>query len=373
VRNVAPRWLVTLLFLLAAACGSGASSVAVDRLNITVTVLPDGDAQIQEEFIARFGPSPASEFHRRAPVWRHDGISDVIATMDGQAFPAGEGAGRVRVGPGPGLDVRWLFAPTSDGEHTFTLRYRASHVVFASGIRGTVSWLALPAARDYDVTNASIAIVAPNETVALQDPWVEEAGWQVGHQPHGMTAMRPHVLRSESATAGMEFTIDKMAVVRPQWQLDDALMGEFIPAFVSAAAFILVIGAGVLAMLRFKYRPWPAEPGRGSVGWRARRTFQRTLAGRGDGAGLIDTERAGVARDLRIAGVAVILLGLAGWVLVAVAITQFGQWPLVVPWSILVVGGMFLIGAARFDVLNAEGAKARVLYSARVRDERTSV
>jgi hypothetical protein len=242
-----------------------------------------------------------------------------------------------------------------------------------SGIRGTVSWLALPAARDYDVTNVSIVIVAPDETVPLQDPWVEESGWQVARRPHGMTAMRPNVHRSESATAGMEFTIDKMAVVTPQWQLDDALMSEFIPAFVSAAAFILVIGAGVLVMLRFKYPPWPAEPDRGSAGWRARRTFQRTLATRGDTTDLIDTERAGVARDLRVAGVAVILLGLAGWALVAIAITQFGRWPLAVPWSVLVVGGMFLIGAARFDVLSEQGAKARVLYSARVRDERTSV
>jgi len=347
--------------------------VAVDRLNITVTVLPDGDAQVQEEFTARFGPSPVSEFHRKTPVWRHDGISNVIATMDGQAFAPGEGAGRVHVGSGPDLNVRWMFAPTSNSEHVFTLRYRAARVVFASGIRGTVSWLAVPAARDYDVTNVSIAIVAPSETVPLQDPWVEEAGWQVGHQPHGMTAMRPHVLRSESATAGMEFTIDKMAVVTPQWQLDDALMNEFVPAFVSAAAFILVIGAGVLVMLRFKYPPWPAEPGRGGAGWRARRAFQRTLAARGDAGGLIDAERAGVARDLRVAGVAVILLGLAGWAFVTIAITQFEKWPLAVPWSILVVGGMLLVGAARFDVLNEQGAKARVLYSARVRDERTSV
>jgi hypothetical protein len=348
---------------------------AVDRANIRVTVLPNGDAEINEEFVASFGPSAVSEFHRGAAVWYHDGISDVIATMDGQTFPAGEGAGRVQVTPGPALDVRWRFAPASDGAHTFTLRYRASHVVARSGIRGTVSWLALPSARDFDAAQVSIsiAIVAPAETVPLQDPWVEEAGWQVERQPHGMTATRANVPRSESATAGMEFTIDHLAIVTPQWQLDDAFTGEFIPAFLSAAAFILVIGAGVLVMLRFKYPAWPAAAGSGGVAWRARWRFQRTIAVGPDTAGLIDAERAGVARDLRIAGVAVILLGLAGWALVVVAITQFGWWPLVVPWSILVVGGMFLIGAASFDVLSEQGAKACVLYSARVRDERTSV
>jgi hypothetical protein len=373
VRNVARQSAVMFLLVLSAACGPGRGDMTVEPLSIRVTVLPDGSAQVQEEFIARFGPSPVGEFRRRVPVWRHDGVSDVIATLDGQTLPAGAGAGHVHVGPGPALDVRWKFEPASVGEHAFTLRYRAAHVVSVSGIRGTVSWLAIPATQTFDAANVSVSIVLPSETVLLQDPWVEEANWHVLRQPNGMTASRTDVSQSESATAGMEFTIDHLAVVTPQWQLDDALMGEFIPAFLSAAAFILVIGAGVLVMLRFKYPPWPGGPGGVRAAPRARRQFQRTLATRDDGPALIDGERVGVARDLRIASVAVILLGLAGWVFVAIAITQFGRWPLVVPWSILVVGGMFLAGAARFDVLSEQGAKACVLYSDRVRDERTSV
>src|SRR5262245_10318179 len=165
--------------------------------------------------VVQLGVTPIGEFRWRAPVWRHDGISDVSASMDGAAFPIGQGLGRVAVGDGRDFHVQWTFAPVSNA-HVFGLSYRAANVVHLSGIRGTVSWRAIPAERSFVVAAARIALKVPESAALLQDPWVDEAGWTVERQPHGMTASRSLVPPGDAATAGLEFTIDRMHAARPQ-------------------------------------------------------------------------------------------------------------------------------------------------------------
>lgn len=448
------RAIGILILVAAPACGPGRHDVTIERMDVALTVLVDGSIQVEERMAARFGTSPVSTFRRRTPVWRHDGVFDVSAAMDGASFTPGRGAGHLQVGKGPDLDVQWTFAPASDSLHTFVLDYRAANAVAISGIRGTVSWLVLPARRAFEVSAAGVTLTLPDAAVLLQDPWVEEAGWQVARLPHGLTAKRAAVPSAESETVGIEFTVDRMAVSTPQWQSDEEFLAEFIPAFVAAAVFILIVAVGAVWMVRFKYPPWrlthaglsgvdelaiaitPAmrvaiERGRcrgdrievhaaidglvagGAVtadGDRLRlanadqagtqheqvvtselwlhkrdgmakaallsrqigRRFRRALLADLITAGVVDRERATVQRDLRRAGLVVTLFGLASWAAVSLTVTQFGAWPLAVPWSIVLAGVIFLVAAARFQVLSDAGAKARMLYFARVLDGRTT-
>ncbi len=446
-----------LVLLAAVSCGDGRPNVTVERMDVALTVLVDGSIQIDERLTVRFGEAPVSAFRRQTPVWRHDGVFDVSAAMDGRSFAKGPGPGQLQVGKGPGLDVRWTFPPAAASVHTFALTYRAANAVSLSGIRGTVSWRAVPARRDFDVSAASMTLTLPDSAVLLQDPWMEEPGWTVARQPHGMTATRASVPRGDAATIGIEFTVDGMAASTPQWQLDEDLLAEYIPAFIAAGLFILVIGAGVWWMLRFKYPPLPATGGEATTGdgsttdvdrlgitpamrlaimrgrsqgnraecraaidglvasgavttdgdrirlahaemarttheqvithelWlrkgeglsrsaiesaRIRRHVRRALTADLVSAGLADAERVLAARDLRRTGVAVAVFGFAAWAAVSIAMRQFGAWPLIVPWSILLIGVFFTIGAARFHVLSDAGAKVRVLYFARVLDGR---
>ena len=307
-----------------AGCGER-TPATVDRLDVDVAVLADGTATVHERIAVQFAETPAAAFHRRSPVWRHDGISDVVASVDGRpsardgSDPAAPSHIRVE---GPGLDVTWTFDPPVRGTHALTLSYRAANVISLSGIRGTVSWLALPAGRDRDASDVHLALSLPDTAILLQDPWVEQPGWTVSRLPHGMTAFRAGVPRSESATLGIEFTVDQMTPMKPRWQADAEFAGEFVPAFVSAGLFILVVGAGVLGMLRWK--------------------FQSSAAGAGD------PERIAASRDLRRAGWAIVVAGLAAWAYVAAALLgRFGMWPQAIPASMLVVGIMFLVAGAR--------------------------
>jgi hypothetical protein len=313
--------LIYLIAMAAAACGTQPSGVSVERMDALLTVLPDGAVQAEERLTVRFGDRPVTEFRRHTPVWRHDGASVMSATMDGAAVARGDGPGRMQVGPGRALDVRWTFAPAADTSHTFTVTYRAANAIGISGIRGTVSWRAL-APRDYDVSAVTVTLALPESAVLLQDPWVEEAGWDVFRLPHGLTAKKATVSRGESATAGAEFTVDAMNLATPLWQYHADRADEFLLAFVSAGLFILVIGAGVLAMLRLKHPPTPDARS--------------------------DPELAAAARDLRRTAWVVLIAGVAAWVGVAITLQNFGIWPLAIPASMLIVAAMFFVGAAYF-------------------------
>ena len=304
-------------------------------MDVAVTVLNDGMALVNERLLVRFGSTPVTTLRRHSRVWRHDGVTDVSGTLDGAPAALGQSAHQFQVKPGPALHAQWTFPATTGATRVFELSYRALNVVHISGIRGTVSWQALPAARDFDVEAATVTLTLPASTILLQDPWVEEAGWTVTREPHGLTAARSGIVKGESATAGVEFTIDRMTLKTPAWQSDLERADEFMPAFVSAGLFILVTGIGILAMLRLKY---PKPP-----------------------AGVTDRERVKAARDLRTTAWVVMVIGVGAWGFVALALDRFGIWPLAVPASMLVVGVLFLAAAAR------------VLYFARVQDGRTSV
>ena len=339
---------------------------------MTVVVAADGSAQVQERLVVTF-VEPTSEFRWRAPAWRHDGVSDVTASMDGAAFRPGDGAGRLVIGRGPDLDVRWTFAPIA-GAHVFGLSYRASNAVHLSGIRGSVLWRVLAPTNDVGVR---IAVAVPESAVLLQDPWVEEPGFKVTRERHAMTA-EGMVSGGDSATAGIEFTVDRMKAARPQWQTDSERAVQFVPAFISAALFILVIAVGVLWMLRMKYPnrrapvadDTPRNIGTARTLWRATRRSGPSLEPGLIADDLIDRERVLAARDLWRAGIATIVLGALAWAVTRWTLAHYGAWPLVVPLSVVVAGVVFLVGAARFPVLSEAGSKARVLYCARISDGR---
>jgi hypothetical protein len=445
------RRAALLILLLSTACGPGRAPVVVDRMDVTLTVLIDGSVQADERLSTHVDGARVSTIRRRTPVFQHDGVFDVSATMDGKSVARGSGPGHVQIGNGPDLDVRWTFDPAAGGAHVFGLTYRAANAVGLNDVRGSLAWLVLPARRDFEVGQMSVTLTLPDSAVLLADPWVEEPGWTVTRLPHGMRAERTNVPRGAGATVGVEFSTDGLAASTPRWQSDFDLREQFIPAFISAGLFILVVAAGILWMLRLKFPRWRIAPdaaadvapdaapavrvaiarGRcrgdraelaaaidglvrkgavtadgdrlrlvnaaaahaaheqivthelwlrksegltaGALGSRrTRRALRRALTTDLVSGGWADRERVEAARDLGRAGLVVTIVGVVAWVVVAIAMRQFGAWPLAVPCSLVISGLMFLAGAARFDVLSAHGAKARVLYFARVLDGRTS-
>ena len=107
---------------------------------------------------------------------------------------------------------------------------------------------------------------------------------------------------------------------------------------------------------------------------RQRKRFQAALLQDLIDAGLVDAERVSAVRDLRRAGFVTLLFGALTWIVASVAFDQFGLWPLSIPIGMLASGLMFVLASPRLPILSQNGVEARerVLYSARVRDGRTS-
>jgi hypothetical protein len=378
------RLILTLVSLVAARCAMAPGGDVIEQYESTLSVQADGSLLGQDRFVVHLGASPVTEFRWQVPTWRHDGVSVIAASMDGASA-------RYDTGRGRDFDVRWRFPPAT-GSHVFGLSYRALNVIHLSGSRAQVSWRAIPAGRRPDVRSTHIRLAVPDFAVLLDDPWVDEAGWTVTREPHGLTASRASVPAGESATVGIDFSADRLTASIPDWQTHGELAEEFVPAFISAAIFILIVAAGAIWMVWLRYPPWrvPAAAGTAAAvpdlpaldlpvplqrallrdrtgGGRASRADRSALLA----AGLVDPDRAIVLRDLRRAGIAIVLFGALSWIVVQWALWQYGAWRLVVPWSIVMAGVMLIMAAARFPVWTETGATARVLYCARFSDGRT--
>ena len=172
----------------------------------------------------------------------------------------------------------------------------------------------LDASREFDVVHARL-IVQPPAGVHLDDAsGIAEAGWTVTRVGNGMAGDRQGLDPEERATIAAALPVDVTRMTDPVWQLDEERAGQFAAAFLSGGLFILIVGAGVLGIVRFEHP-------RGRTGDEA--------------------ERRVVRRGLLLGGAACVLLSGAAAAATSLALGRYGPWPMAIPLSILVVGLLF--------------------------------
>ena len=95
--------------------------------------------------------------------------------------------------------------------------------------------------------------------------------------------------------------------------------------------------------------------------------FRRSLLTEMQDAGLVDAERRTAARAMRIAGLVVTMLGVAGIVIFAILFGHLGDVPQVVPGAVVISGVGFLIAGQVMSLLSASGVEAAAEWRARSR------
>jgi len=98
---------------------------------------------------------------------------------------------------------------------------------------------------------------------------------------------------------------------------------------------------------------------------RALPAFRNSVLEEMQQAGLIDGERRWAARGMRIAGIVVTLLGMAGFFLFRIVFGHLGDIPLLVPGAVVISGLAFVIAGQVMSLLSASGSVAAAEWRAR--------
>ena len=303
--------LVAALSAAVVTVGSCATSApAVVRVDVAVHLAPDGRADVHESIVVRVD-APTS-FQRVVRPDRAESVAFIGASIDGEPVPAVDGNAR------DPLRVIWPLDEPSDRVRTLELRYRASGVLAIHGRRGEFAWSALPAPRGYPIGAVRIVLTVPGGAVRVGAWGMAEPDWTVAELPDGITATRADVSPRETATLLAEVAVDPAGLVEPRWQHEAELGRQLIPAFIAGGLFILVIGAGVVGIIRFEATTRPGG-----------------------------TVTAHTAHGLYMAGVVCLVFGVFIAGVAAFAVARYGAWSMAIPTSILLVGLLFaLVGKA---------------------------
>ncbi len=149
-------------------------SYSADRFDVAVTAQPDRSLLVEETVTFRFVGGPFSFAFRELPTDHTDGITDIVAGVDGVPWPQGTGPGQVEITGRNTIRVEWHLPPTANTTQTFTLSYRALGVVrrVAAGDEETdvLDWQALPDEYEYTIDNSRVTITYPPEATLLGQP-----------------------------------------------------------------------------------------------------------------------------------------------------------------------------------------------------------
>jgi hypothetical protein len=312
---------VSLLSMSAVGCQAADGLSSVERLEVELRVALDGTVVTRETFTLSV-PDRGGTFSRHVPRERADALIFQSSSMDGHALePGAPGAASLEIGGRDDLDMTWTFAPGPAAERVVSFSYRAEGAVAVRGTRGALRHEAVPASRPYAIRAARIRAGVPDDMHMFDGSGIAEAGWTVARTADGILAERGGVDAGAGATVVLELGIDPARIAEPTWQRHEEWARQLVPAFVSGGLFILVIGAGVLWIIRFQY--------------------PRRLAGQDV------QERQVVRQGLRTTGVA----GLGFAVLLAgvmwLTLRHLGPWSMAVPASVFIVGAVFLVVSRR--------------------------
>jgi hypothetical protein len=149
--------------------------IARRRSTFAPSSVPTAPSPSPRPIAFRFEEGTFTEVFREVPLRRTDGVTEVVALMDGVELPRGDGPGQVEVGDGPRrLRVRWHFTERS-GDHVFELRYRLLGIVTQGRDEDVLDWHVLPSERRYRVDAMRAEILLPEGAVAAPDISVRPA------------------------------------------------------------------------------------------------------------------------------------------------------------------------------------------------------
>lgn len=250
-----------MLIVAATACGRApAPAVAtgtIDTFDVHVAVRADGGLDVRETL--RVTPDAGAIDVRRTIASRTaDAVEFGAASIDGEELtPATTGLAVDGGGAAP-LVVSWR-RESVVGPSTLELTYAVASAVGVRRPRGELVWPVLDGRHGVAVGVVTIALDVPDGSPIYEGTGMAEAGWTVDIADRQVIARRHGVAAGESATLLAVFDVDRTVVRRGEWEWNLDRQEQYGLALVSGGLFILVIGVGILVLLRVQYPPAPSS------------------------------------------------------------------------------------------------------------------
>ncbi len=236
--------LAALLFSVAAQSGK---SYSADRFDVAVAVQRDGSLDVTETVAFRFVGGPFSFVFRELPTDHTDGITGIVAGVDGQPWPQGTGPGQVEISGQDPIEIVWHLSPTADTVQNFTLSYRVQGVARRGAEGEVVDWQALPDEYEYDIASSRVTVTYPPdmarqgeaEVLAGKADVAEAGGGQVVFTQGNLSSGDPLVVR-------LTFAPGTFSGPPPAWQTQVERQNRWSWAWIAASAAAL--GGGLIAL-----------------------------------------------------------------------------------------------------------------------------
>ena len=316
------RFLLQLLGV-AAVTMSCAKPVIVDvnRFDTTVTVGLNGSLDVRETIAVSATASGAVITRVIAPA-EADSVQ-LQATLLDASIQGGVAAGVTAENRGKRLIVVWHVPAGTTSGHELSIDYRVFAAIRVDEPRAYLTWKALGPKHGLNVASGRLTLDLPPGMPFYEGTGIAEAGWSVERRETGISATRPGLTPAESATILGEFDL-RPTMTEGQWQVDEDRQRNLLPAYASAALFMLVIGIGTQWILRAQHPRRREHP-------------------------LPDPERTSLARALRTTAWVGSLVAIGCAVFAYLFLPRLGPWIQLIPTGMILTAIMFVMFARGWD------------------------
>ena len=230
---------IALLFSIAA---QDDKSYSADRFDVDVAAQYDRSLLVEETVTFRFVGGPFSFVFRELPTDHTDGITDIVAGMDGAAWPQGTGPGQVEITGRDPIVITWHLSPTSDAVQTFTLSYRALGVVEGDEAADVLDWQALPDEYDYAIAGNRTTVSFPTEAQLLGQPEVLAGKSEITVEGNRAVFTQGNLEAGDPLVVRLNFAPGSFSETLPTRQIQAAAQNSRAWLWIVAAVATLVGG-----------------------------------------------------------------------------------------------------------------------------------
>ena len=234
--------LIGLFFSLAAL----GKSYSADRFDVQVDAQRDGSLLVEETVAFRFVGGPFSFVFRELPTDHTDGITNIVAGVDGQPWPEGTGPGQVEISGNNPIRIEWHLSPTADVVQNFTLSYQVLGVVRRGEAADVLDWQALPDEYEYDIASSSVTVSYPPGMTLQDKPEVLAGKADIAAGNDQVVFTQGNLSAGDPLVVRLAFPPGSFVGAPPAWQTQTEAQNRWSWAWIAAAVATLIGGLTAL-------------------------------------------------------------------------------------------------------------------------------